>query len=207
MISTIEWAKSLNISVESNLPGIEGHTELFPRSTREVAIRAVILQGVVAVGCKVDQEPVIEWFHEQNIWDVVTPREKEFLQATTRSEVQNNFFRARQEAEWTLLWMIGKVEALGLPTHYCDTRRLVDEIIPALGSDIEAFIASSALRHSSVLLDEDLRTYDLWCHAVRDRRENKPLPYDLNLTVLYQRRYAFEWLDSSELWDNITCDA
>lgn len=207
MISTHEWAKSLNISVESSLSGIDGYSELYPRTAYEVAVRAVILQGVVAVGHKVDPEPVIEWFHEQCIWDDVTPQEKDFLLAVTRSEKDCIKFRAHQEAEWTLLWMIGKVEALNLPTQYCDTRQLVDKLIPALGSNIKAFLASAALRHSSVLLDEDLRTYDLWCSALRDRRENRPLPHDLNMTVLYERRYAFEWLDSIELWDKVTCDA
>jgi hypothetical protein len=207
MLSTIEWAKSHRVPVEDILPSIEGQFELYPRTAHEVAIRAVILQGVVAVGYNVDPEPVIEWFHDQNIWNAVTPREKEFLQAATCPELQSNIFCAHQEAEWTLLWTIGKVEALGLPTHYCDTGRLVDEIIPALGSDIEPFLASATLRPSGVLLNEDLRTYNLWSHALVDRREKKPLPYDLNMTVLYERRYAFEWLDSRELWDNITCDA
>ena len=79
MTSTVEWAKSLNISVESSLSGIEGYSELYPRTAYEVGVRAVILQGVVAVGYKVDPALVIEWFHEQSIWDDVTPQEKDFL--------------------------------------------------------------------------------------------------------------------------------
>jgi hypothetical protein len=33
------------------------------------------------------------------------------------------------------------------------------------------------------------------------------VPEDLNWSVLYERRYAFEWLDGLEDWDEVTCDA
>jgi hypothetical protein len=33
------------------------------------------------------------------------------------------------------------------------------------------------------------------------------LPSDLNWWVLYERRYAFEWLDGMQAWDELTCDS
>src|SRR5262249_41626225 len=106
-----------------------------------------------------------------------------------------------------LLWVIGKVESLGLPTRCCDTQRLVDEIMPALGSDIASYLASSEVRPPGLLLAEDDRTYNLWCQAHAAQRQRQPLPEDLNWSVLYERRYAFEWLDGMEDWDDVTCDA
>ncbi len=207
MISTNEWAKSLDIAVENIPPSVEDYFETCPRTAQEIAVRSIILQGVVAVSCEVDPAPIIDWFHEQHIWEAVTPQEQAFLLSITRPDQQCTKFRAHQEAEWALLWAIGKVDSLGLPTRFCDTRRLIDEIMPALGSNIEPFVASAHFRHPGRLLAEDLRTYNMWCYALRDRRENKPLPHDLNLTVLYERRYAFEWLDGVGQWDEITCDA
>ena len=207
MISTVEWAESLNISVEEGVLSEEAGDYCSGHSIRNIAIRAVILQGVVAVAYQVDSEPVIEWFHEQKIWDAVTPKEKEFLLLPIRSTEECNRYRAQQEAEWTLLWVIGKIDSLGLPTHYCDTRRLVHEIIPPLGTDIEPFIRSAVLQKPGVLLAEGDRTYTMWCYYWRDHRESRPLPHDLNITVLYERRYAFEWLDGIQEWDDVTCDA
>ena len=207
MISAVEWAEALKISVEEGVLAEEAGDYCLGQSVRDIAIRTVILQGVVAVAYQVDAEPVIEWFHEQEIWDAVTPKEQEFLLLPTRSTEECNRYRAHQEAEWTLLWVIGKIDALGLPTHYCDTRRLVDEIIPPLGTDIESFVRSAGLQKPGVLLAEDDRTYTMWCSYWRDRRESKPLPHDLNITVLYERRYAFEWLDGIQKWDDVTCDA
>ncbi len=140
MATTEEWAEANGISVEDTPPTVENYTEPYPRSPREIATRVVILQGVVAVAFEVDPEPVVEWLHEQRVWDRVSPCEEAFLLCPDVTDEERNRFRGHQEAEWALLWAIGKVEAIGLPTRGCDTQRLVDEIIPPLGSDIEEFL-------------------------------------------------------------------
>ena len=205
MISTMEWAQSFGISVEANPAPLAHLSEPYPRTALEIAGRAVILQCIVSAAWEVDPEALILGLQDEGIWEAVSPAVKILLLENRPSAKQRNAFRWRQEAEWTLLWMIGKVEALGLPTQTCDTRHMVDEIIPALGSDITEFVASAELRHPEILYAEDECTYDLWCRAIPARRENM-LPYDLNMDVLYERRYAFEWADSTEQWDKITCD-
>jgi Domain of unknown function (DUF4272) len=206
MLSTKKWAESLGVSVEATPPAAEGSAGRCPRSARQVAVRALILQGVVAVAAEVDPEPVVEWFREQRIWRSVTPKEKAFLRNWSPTQEQRNEFGWHREAEWTLLWVVGKVESLDLPTRGCDTRRLVDEIMPPLGSEIGEWLASAEVREPGVLLAEDDRTYNLWCYAQKARRKRE-LPADLNWNVLYERRYAFEWLDGMQDWDDVTCDA
>jgi hypothetical protein len=190
-------------------PAIADYDEPCPLSAREVATRAIALQGVIAVACEVDPAAIIDWFKEQGVWDAVSPNERAFVldPKTARSDDVLRL-RWRQEAEWTLLWVVGKVDHLGLPIRQCDTRRLVDEIIPELGSDIEPFLASATLRSPGELLSETDRHYDLWCRYIQTRRERpESLPSDLNVEVLYQREYAFEWLHGIEPWDDVQCDA
>jgi hypothetical protein len=206
MATTESWAKSLGISVEEVLPPIPDYAEPCPRSPRDIAVRTVVLQGVVAVAEQVDPQHIVEWFRDEGIWQDVTPNEQAFLKARSRSVDQCNRFGWHQEAQWTLLWVIGKVELLGLPTRPCDTRRLVDEIIPPLWSKLDDFVASSKVRQPGALLAEDDRTYNIWCYAQKARL-NAELPSDLNWGVLYERRYAFEWLDGTRDWDEVTCDA
>lgn len=206
MHSTETWAKSLGLSAEATPPTVEGYSKRCPRSSRQIAVRALILQGGVAVASGVDPEPIMEWFHDQRLWRSVTPEERAFLKNPSPTKEQCTKLGWHQEAEWALLWAIGKVEALGLPTRQCDARRLVDEIIPPLGSQIAGFLATAKVREPGVLLAEDERTYNLWCYAQKARRK-KQLPPDLNLSVLYERRYAFEWLDGMHSWDDVTCDA
>lgn len=207
--TTEEWARAHDISTALTSPPVEGYNEPYPLMAREVATRAVILQGVVAVASGVEPEPVVRWYRDQGVWESVSPRERELLldpKSIGQHAIQG--FRWRQEAEWTLLWAVGRVEALGLPTRPCDTRRLVDEIIPALGSDIEPFLALAELRPPGVLLAEEDRYYTLWCQYFQTRREGEHLlPNDLNPVVLDQRQYAFEWLRGIEDWDDVRCDA
>src|SRR5689334_23120947 len=126
-----EWARRFDISVEAVVPPVQGYWQPYARSERQIAVRAIILQGVVAVSHEVEAGPIIDWFHDQRIWDDVTPKERAFLRSESHVEQDRITFSWHAEAEWALLWMIGKVEALGLPTSTCDTARLVDEIMPA----------------------------------------------------------------------------
>jgi hypothetical protein len=207
MSTTKRWAASLEIQGDMDLPPIAGYSEPYARSAGEVAIRALLLHGLVAIAYGVKAQPIMEWFEAQQIANALTPRERSFLSGSAPSESERVEMQWKQEAEWTLLWMLGKVESLGLPTQCCDTRRLVDEIIPGLGDDLRDFIAQSEMRSPGALLAEDDRTYDLWCAARAALRRGENLPTDLNLRVLRERRYAFEWMCGNEVWDEVTCDA
>ncbi|HEY3320399.1 MAG TPA: DUF4272 domain-containing protein [Planctomycetota bacterium] len=206
-MKTAQWARMKGVSPEPVLAAIKSHKTPYARDAAEIATRALVLQGVVATGCGVDAEPITKWFKSQGLWKAVTANEKKFLANSRPSEKECGKFHWHQEAEWTLLWMIRKVDVLGLPTHGCDTKRLVDEIIPALGSNVSEFIHGAKLRSPGEILNEDDRTYNLWCYANIARRKGEELPEDLNLGLLYERRYAFEWMDGNQEWDAVTCDA
>jgi hypothetical protein len=205
MSATRTWAEALKVEGSEDLPPIAGYSKLYARSAREVATRAIILQGVVAIAYEVAPDPIAKWFREQGIWPAVTPQEERFMLSAERTSSEQLQYRWKQEAEWTLLWMLGRVRSLGLPTRCCDTRRLVDEIMPALGDDLQDFIREAELRPAGALLAEDDRTYNLWCYALAAQRRKEELPSDLNLAVLRERRYAFEWMDGNQDW--VTCDA
>ena len=207
-LTTEQWAASFQISTAPTPPTVEGYDKPCPFTAREIALRALSLQGVVAVAHGVEAGPVIEWFQQEKIWEAASPAERRFLlEPSTADDTAINSLRWRQEAEWALLWVIGKVDSLGLPIRQCDTRLLIDEIIPTLGDSIEPFVESSQLRPPGVLLAEEDRHYDLWCRYCRAKTERRAIPTDLNPTVLYQREYAFEWLLGIESWDEVLCDA
>ena len=177
----------------------------YKRIAEDVAIRAIILHCVAAVGYEVDPHPIIDWLKDQGVWEDVSPDEQAFLCADNPSDKECSDARWRQEAQWALLWAIGKVESLGLPTHTCDTRRLVGEIMPALGDPIDSFVSSAELRPPSELLGEDDRTYNLHCYARQAYRQDA-MPDDLVYDVLFQRHYAFEWLSGEDDWDSVRTD-
>ncbi len=172
-----------------------------------IAMRALALHCVAAVAFGVDRDAVIDWMHEQAIWDAATPEERTFLEdPDAATDAIREAFRWRKEAEWTLLWAGGLVAALGSPAKQCDTVALAIDIMPRLGSDVSPFLARAAVRPEAELRAEDDRHDTLWCRALADRRAGT-LPADLDWNVLYQRRYAFEWLRGPEEWDQVRCDA
>lgn len=207
MSTTKQWAEAHGISSETILRATGETAEPYLRSAREIAIRAIVLHGIAAVAYGVEADPVIDWFEEQSIWNSLSRIERTFISKRSPSDSERSSFRWRQESEWTLLWMIQRVDHLGLPTSCCDTGRLVDEVMPGLGTDVSPFIEQSQLRTPGELLAEDDRSYDLWCHAASAQRRGDTLPADLNLGVLRERRYAFEWIGGTENWDDVTCDA
>ena len=160
---------------------------------------------VGVVGYEVDPQPVIDWLKDQGLWDHVSPNEKAFLCADQRSDKERSDARWRQEAQWALLWSIRQIKTLGLPTETCDTAKLVDEIMPALEDPVDSFVSSADLRLPSELLAEDDRIYNLHCYARQAYRQNA-MPDDLVYDVLFQRHYAFEWLNGDEDWDAVTTD-
>jgi len=207
VVTTREFAAKLGICVDQACGPLETGQISLARSVAEIATRAVILHGVVSVAAGVDGGPVVSWLTDESLWRHVTAKEKAFLLDPDRAEHSRHEFQWHKEAEWTLLWAIQKVGPLGLPTHQCDTRRLVDEIMPALNSNVSEFVESATLRNTGEILAEDNRTYDLWCRVRAAINMQLPLPADLNYLVLYERRYAFEWLDGDRDWDDVTCDA
>lgn len=208
MVETKGWARRLGISTAGVPPSIAATRRFSKWSARDVATRAVILQGVVATACEVDPRPIVRWFKRERLWASVTTAERAFLLGKSSPSLQRRLeLRWHQEAEWTLLWALGAIEALGLPTQACDTRRLVDELIPPLGADLEPYLKGAKLRPAGELQAEDNRTYDLYCAGVAAHRAKRPLPRDLVWGVLVERRRAFEWLGADDSWDDVTCDA
>ncbi|MCC9606269.1 DUF4272 domain-containing protein [Blastopirellula sp. JC732] len=208
MTTTKEFAIAHKLCGEEVVPAIADaeFDEPLPGTASEIARRAIILHGVVAVGFGVDGGEVLRWLDSQGLTDEISPQELALLQAEEPSEQDSAAARWRVEAEWALLWAIGKVRTLGLPTRTCDTTQLVDEIMPGLGTPIDKFVESAQLRSPGEILAESDRHYHLHCY-IRQAMKRQRAPRDLQYVVLWQRCYAFEWLYNSVEWDEVQVDA
>lgn len=208
-MKTKEWAESLEIGTADILPPLENEGEPFKRTAGEVAVRTIVLHAVAAVGYGVEREPVNEWLQNQNLWPQVSPRELEFLLSKKPRKLLEQDRKGAQwlqEAQWALLWTIQKVSSLGLPTGTCNTIKMVDDIMPALGGSTTTFIASATLRPEPELLAEDDRISRLY-NAAQEASLQNELPEDLIYGVLFQRRFAFQWLRGGDDWDDVKTDA
>ncbi len=81
--TTDEWARSHVISADAIPGAVEDYDEPCPFTAQQIATRAVILQGIVAVASGVDAEPVAQWYHDQGVWEAVSPNERALLLDTS----------------------------------------------------------------------------------------------------------------------------
>jgi hypothetical protein len=189
------------------------------REPREVARRVFVLWAVSLRGEGISREELwSEFLDRQLVWPWASPNEKLFLDdvALDLDEAQNLVWRI--ESMWVLLWALGKLPDLLWPDSMCDTRHLMDLVLPA--RDDPAFVEHARLRPKSELLDAQELTMRLhW--TIRDAWLNQRLiPSNLNWKtpsemivpvptivgrLIEERHYALNWLVGfgNQEWDDV----
>ncbi len=198
--------KELDIPVNPWLPRIEGEENAKIRKPKDVAKRAVVLYALVAVANRVDRDRTVAWLKGEELWNAASPDERQFFLDDNPTGQQVSAALWRSEALWTLLWALGKVETLSLPTGSCDIER-IQEVMPQLGVSPRKFIDAAQLKSVSEILDEADKIYRIhW--AVREAQLNdQPVPASLNPDVVVERHYALNWLTwYADEWDDVTTD-
>jgi len=197
--------RKLGIPVNPWLPLVESEDEARIRDAKDVARRVLILYGLTAVGQDGGREQALSILRQEGLWEYVSPAERRLLENANPSQQALTDASWRMEAVWVLLWALGKVDDLDLPTGVCDSDHL-HQLMPK-PDDCASFISSAQLRPVSELLDETDRIYRIhW--AVRDAQINKrPIPAGLDPDVVVERHYALNWLTwYADDWDDITTD-
>lgn len=197
--------KKLGVPINPWLPLIKSEEEARIRSPQEVARRTLVLHSVAAAGHGVNRDDIVKHLKEQGLWDHASPEEKRFLQDKNPAEQSMIDAAWRAEALWTLLWALGKMEDLGLPTEPCDEERIQEWVLTR--SQAPEFISSARLRPVSEILDELDRIYRIhW--AVRDAElKNQRIPANFIPSVVVERHYALYWLTGyADDWDDVPMD-
>ena len=200
-----ELLKTRGIPVNSSLPVIESEEEISLRSAEDIAKRAIALLAVAAREKGMEQQKAIDILTEREAWESTTPREREFLlkKDPTKQEMIN--FTWRFEGLWVLLWALGYVEELGIPTSICDVPLAAGLV---LETPSEKFIGQAKSRSRSEILDEADLIYRADWAVVNARLNGDEMPGNLNPGVVYERHYALNWLIGylDQEWDDITTD-
>lgn len=196
---------ALGVPVNKWLPAIDSDAQAVIRKPDEVAKRAIVLFNLVAVGYGVARSEAVQVLKNHGLWASVSASEREFFEneSPPHQEVVNATWRV--EALWVLLWSLGLIESLELPTDLCDVQ-VVQATIPKM-SEIQDFVASASLRSKSEILDEADFIYRVhW--ATRDASiKGEKIPGNFNNSVVIERHYALNWLTLyAEEWDEITTD-
>ncbi len=185
----------------------EEFVEDVPREAVDVAKRCIVLCAVIGAGHDVDRGELIEWLEREGLWDVVSPKEAEFLHAATPTSKQMINAKWRAEALCPLLWALQKLPAMPAATELVNVGAIQDLMPDVFASTFE-FVTSAALRDLGeihTVLEETFQAH--W--SVRDAQINdRPVPDGLNPGVVYERHYALNWLTGYEgsEWDDVATD-
>lgn len=199
---------------------VEDQSEVVGQSHQDVARRALILFAVELQAEGVSRDETHSILDTLELWEFVSPKEKEFLFNENPDPLESQKLVWRLESIWVLMWALGYIEELGWPSGMCDVPKLVGLLEPHEKST--EFITKAALRSISDLLDaQDLTMRIHW--AIRDAylHHQGIIPEDLDWSgksnsvlvtesavtgVIEQRHYVLNWLLnflSPEDWDSV----
>lgn len=197
--------RSIAILVSQGVPYIEHlpfryeTEEVTPRDKKEVIERAVcsfasimcalsISKGEYSQEDRVYAEDFLS--EKYNVLELLTPMEQQVI-AGTISEAGAINAVWKYEAVWALLWALGIVEELSLPSEICDCDLVMGTMRRFKGLD--DFMANTTLRP----LEEILQALDLhyrYHWAAVNARVNGSDPAGIDEEVVMERRAGLEWL-------------
>lgn len=203
-----EILKKEGVKINFNLPHIEIEEETTLRTSEEIARRVTVLAVTNLITFdSIDPEEAIDYLKDSDLWNDVTPGEKDFLNDPTEDKKLQESWKC--ECIWVLLWALKKVDTLPFPNELCDLNDIPSENYPVGGdSDPNDFInVPHEVRSKSEILDAaDL--YYRYDWACVDARINNREMETIDSGIVYERHYALNWLITymDEEWDDVSCD-
>lgn len=199
---------SWQIKSNKNLPVIDAEELVTIRRPEEIAQRVAVLAVVNLVAFShIPPEEAMGYLQQNNLWDYVSPAEKDFLDDPTDEKKSRESWKC--ECIYTLLWALNKTEILPSPAQLCDLGNISPEQYP-VGKDKspENFIRSATLvRSKTEILDAGDLYYRLDWACVDARISGKQIT-EAHPGVVYERHYALNWLMNyrNQEWDDVSCD-
>jgi hypothetical protein len=198
--------QNLGVAVVASLPPVAGEAEVLLRDTSAITARCLAL-----LACAVRAESLASG-DALSAADVagrlpgatfaMSPRERTFFEAEAPEpqEVTNHVWRYESLA--TLLWSVGALAELPMPTGLCDVPTIARLVLSEGGA---TFAAAASLRPASELLDALDLHYRLHWATTSARTKGAPPPAGLEPGVVFERHYALNWLTCFQdaEWDDV----
>lgn len=180
----------------SYLPYLD-HTKVILQPPFEAACRLVILYAVAHGAARpADRTLLIDWLKSQQIWEKVSPGEREFLTTPQLTENQLIDYSWRMEGALSLAWCLRKVERLPRldGTGHDKAMSAFYEQLPGLGEDLTLFFTDLNYRDLGAIYEENLLN-ELATTYFRDLMFNgQPDTSNIDRRVCFERHRTLNWL-------------
>jgi hypothetical protein len=198
---------ALGIATPAALPPVVAADELELRTAPDVATRS---HALVACALRAESLAARRPLSRSDLearWPgaaaAMSPRERAFFEADSPTDQEVVDHAWRYEALAALLWALGHVDDLGLPTQICEVPAIARTM---LERDEAAFIGAARLRAAPDILDAlDLHVRAHWATSEARLHQVAP-PADLEPGVVHERHHALNWLTRFEDadWDDVS---
>jgi hypothetical protein len=198
----------------SHLPYLDPSSERF-HTPYEAGCRMLILYAIGSAAHSLDERPsVIGWLKEENLWNKVSPAEKEFLMNPSPSEEVQIDYSWNVEGALVLAWCLNKVSALPRldDEDSDDTIEELQKNIPEIGDSTLLFRTRLEYRSLDEIYEENLLN-ELATSYFRDLLFNgKEDATTINRAISFERHKTLNWLRTfyegddevtGELWDDV----
>ncbi len=180
---------------------------LIPRTAAEIARRTLALIAIVDHAYSENPEALKGWGDANSIADEFSDAEREFFYNASPTPQDIMTFSWRAEAMVPLLWSVWRLPELP-PLHEQIDWSQIDDLNEILTRPGE-FVSSSELRPVEEINEAEAFLYHQhW--RVRDAQLfQKPMPEELDPSIVYERRYAASWIAGwgrDVGWDNVPTD-
>ena len=176
----------------------------------QAAERLLILLGVAYAAYNFgESEKVMNWLKNENIWQAVSEKEKDFFRNPDPEEQEKQSLSWRFESAYILAWCIKKVSSPADPGTECKEDQVNEFLkhVPPVGSSAEGFFTTLKYIPLSDIHDEFLFYKIATAYFENIRLKDKENTSQVNIKSCFERYAALSWLESSGTgsdWDAIT---
>ena len=200
---TEKMLQEMGIPINKHLHTLESAYSLRLKKIEDVIDRIIAITIVSAKGSGAPDETISEFIDTYNAYDLFTPDEKEFIESEDPDQDEYNTYSWKIECNSALLWAINLVPDLPFPHTLSDVETLYNLV---LNSSRDELLEGASYRDKNEILDALDMLYRLHWAIVETRLKNEELPIEISPGVVYERRYALNWMVDlmDEEWDNIS---
>lgn len=198
--STEAILREYGIEVPSHLPGIEQIGEVEPKSSAEIARRALVLSYFIGLAFGASADTLVEKIKRYDLWNSLSPLETKLLSSKSISDEQQAKISLLCESIQAFAWCLNLVEMDNF--RHCD-----DDLASNFPLDAEPrdFISLSKRRPISEIQKQADLLYRLHWYSRQARLTGKSA--QVNEGVIENRRRAIDWTyGTAKNWDDISLD-
>ncbi|RZV40917.1 MAG: DUF4272 domain-containing protein [Acidimicrobiales bacterium] len=178
-------------------------------SAQAVGERALALFAIYMLSCTdTPRADVVHWIKSNNLWDSLSPKELNFVEAASPTEKQLINFSWHNERLHVLTWALDIIPKLASPIEQASVDGFQNASSPLNNDTAKRFLKTVKLR-DEIELSEAANEIESHHWEARNANINNCQPKKpVNMEIIQERHHAINWILWGEVedWDDVTTD-